>query len=139
MFAIIARHNLRVDATILEKRKANPGRRTPSRLYGLAWYYHLSGVLSALAKPDEIHIVAANTNALDLRSEFHDTVKVLASADTPAVALRSTMWPAATNPMLQIAAYCAWAIQRKWELFDTRSYRLIQNRIASEFDAFGDR
>ena len=57
VFAIIARHNFRVDATILEKRKANPSRRTPSRLYGLAWHYHLSGVLSALANPDEIHIV----------------------------------------------------------------------------------
>ena len=139
VFAIIARHNFRVDATILEKRKANPSRRTPSRLYGLAWHYHLSGVLSALANPDEIHIVAADTNASDLRSEFHDTVKALASADAPAVALRSTMWPAATSPMLQIADYCAWAIQRKWERSDTRSYHLIQNRIASELDAFQGR
>jgi hypothetical protein len=40
----------------------------------------------------------------------------------------------AKDPMLWAADYCAWAIQRKWELNDDRSHRLIANKIATEFD-----
>lgn len=36
----------------------------------------------------------------------------------------------------QIADYCSWAIQRKWESGDQRSYDLIRDKIRSEFDAF---
>lgn len=48
--------------------------------------------------------------------------------------------PAATDPCVQVADYCAWAIQRKWELNDPRSYELIQDRITYEYDlwAHGD-
>lgn len=36
----------------------------------------------------------------------------------------------------QIADYCGWAIARKWELRDERSYNLIRGRIRNEFDIF---
>jgi GTP-dependent phosphoenolpyruvate carboxykinase len=37
---------------------------------------------------------------------------------------------------LQIADYCNWAIFRKWERGDLRSYELIRSGIRSEFDIF---
>ena len=37
---------------------------------------------------------------------------------------------------LQVADYCNWAIFRKWERGDTRSYDLISSRVLSEFDLF---
>jgi hypothetical protein len=36
----------------------------------------------------------------------------------------------------QIADYCGWAIARKWESGDTRSYELIRKNIKNEFDMF---
>jgi len=45
-------------------------------------------------------------------------------------------WPDGPDPGIQIADYCAWAIQRKWERQDTRSYAIIQRKIATEFPAF---
>ena len=45
-------------------------------------------------------------------------------------------WPAASDPCLQVADYCCWAIGRKWERGDTRSYDLIATKIQSEFDLF---
>jgi Protein of unknown function (DUF3800) len=36
----------------------------------------------------------------------------------------------------QIADYCGWAIFRKWETGDSRSYDLIRGRIRNEFDIF---
>ncbi len=52
--------------------------------------------------------------------------------------MKSDMWSAATSPLLQVADYCAWAVQRKWERnpSDTEAYDLIQVKIASEFGVF---
>lgn len=36
----------------------------------------------------------------------------------------------------QIADYCGWAIARKWESGDTRSYNLISAKIRNEFNLF---
>jgi hypothetical protein len=40
------------------------------------------------------------------------------------------------DPLLWAADYCAWAIQRKWERDDRRSYELIANKVATEYDLF---
>jgi hypothetical protein len=45
-------------------------------------------------------------------------------------------WPAESDPCLQIADYCTWAIQRARERADPRSYVLIEDKIASEFEPF---
>jgi hypothetical protein len=49
---------------------------------------------------------------------------------------RTAYWPAASDPCLQVADYCCWAIQRKWERGDMRLYELIASKIRSEFDVF---
>ena len=137
VFAVMARHDFRVDATILEKRKTDPGRRSQPRLYSLAWYLHLAGLIPELvAVHDELLLIAASIGARDMRSEFQATVENIVGAQSPPGSLASTMWPSATAPLLQVADYCAWAIQRKWERSDTRAYNLVRHRIASEFEAF---
>ena len=138
VFDVLGRHDFRVDATILEKRKLNPTRRTAIRLYGLAWYFHLAGLIPALAgASDELLVVAAAIGGNDMRSEFYATISAIENAYAPGVAMRAAMWSAATAPLLQVADYCVWAIQRKWERSDTRAYNLIQHKISSEFEAFG--
>lgn len=42
--------------------------------------------------------------------------------------------PANADPCLQVADYCAWAIQRKYEKGDDRSYVLIKDRISYEYE-----
>jgi hypothetical protein len=44
--------------------------------------------------------------------------------------------PATTDPCLQVADYLTWAIQRKYESGDTRSYGLVRHLIKSEFEPF---
>lgn len=76
VFAVMARHDFRVDATILEKRKTDPGRRSQPRLYSLAWYLHLAGLIPELvAGHDELLLIAASIGARDMRSEFQATVE----------------------------------------------------------------
>ena len=138
VFAVLGQHDFRVDATILEKRKADPRiRPTPAFFYGFAWYYHLTGLAPVLASnADEIMVVAASIGTNEMRADFESAVNAIASAIAPTVNMKATMWQAASNPLVQVADYCAWAIRRKWERNDTRSYSLIEERIGSEFDAF---
>ncbi len=44
----------------------------------------------------------------------------------------------AKDPLLWVADYCAWAIQKKWESNgeERRSFDLIQKKVATEFDLF---
>jgi Protein of unknown function (DUF3800) len=49
---------------------------------------------------------------------------------------QTAFWPAQADPRLQVADYVTWAIQRKHERGDARSYELIRNKIASEFQPF---
>lgn len=137
VFDVLGRHDFRVDATILEKRKADPSRRIAGRFYGLAWYFHLSRVVPILAaQADELLVIAADIGANDMRANFSDTVSTVAGETGPKVAMVSAMWLAATHPLLQAADYCSWALHRKWERADSRSYNLIEDKIASELDVF---
>jgi len=40
------------------------------------------------------------------------------------------------HTLLQVADYCAWAIHRKWQSGDSRSYNLIRSHIKNEFDIY---
>ena len=43
---------------------------------------------------------------------------------------------AASNPWIQVADYCSWAVFRKWERADARTYDQLVQRIAEpELDA----
>ena len=139
VFTILGNHHFRVDATIFEKRKARPEiRPTRESFYGFAWYYHLSGLVPALSSDNnELLIVAASTNKA-MHHEFHSAVATIAAAVAPASIINSSVWSAASSPMIQVADYCAWAIKRKWETTpsDTNHYNLIRDKVASEFDLF---
>ena len=140
VFEALARHEFRVDATILEKHKADPSRRTLTRLYSLTWFFHLTGLIPALMPAsDELMVVAAAIGTQDTQTDFYATVDSATAAQAPGMSVRRAMWTAATSPLLQVADYCSWAIQRKWERLDTRAYQLISGKIATEFDAFGER
>ena len=74
-----------------------------------------------------------------MRSSFASAIESIASAVAPASVIKDAMWAASSAPLLQVADYCAWAIQRKWERdpSDTNCYDLIRGKIESEYDIFG--
>ena len=138
VFALLANHDLRVDATIMEKSKAQPSiRTTDERFYQLAWYLHMKHVAPRIAHVhDELLVVSASLGTKRKRAGFHAAVRDVIRQVSPTFTFRVASWDAAGDPCLQIADYCAWAIQRKWERADDRSHKLIVNKIASEFAPF---
>lgn len=135
---ITANGRLRIDATILDKPKAEPKVRPDDvRFYKYGWYYHFKYVAPKLgiAKEDDVLLTAASLGTARKRKAFREAVdEVVSQIIVPPQKYRLAFWSAASDPCLQVADYCCWAIQRKWELGDDRSYQLIRPLIATEYD-----
>ncbi len=138
VFKIIAAHPLRVDATILEKAKAQPRlRTTPERFYQYAWFYHMRHVTPLVAKDgDELFVVAASVGTKKKRKAFKAGIDDVMTQVAGRRTYKMACWPAAIDPCLQVADYCCWAIFRRFESSDNRSYALIQHHVRSMFDLF---
>lgn len=139
VIALIQNYDFTIQATIMEKRKSQPSTRgTDDRFYKHGWYNHFKwGMTKPLATADKAHITAASIGTKKKQDTFTDAIRdVIRQTEGPKKKMRVSVWPCATDPCLQVADYCTWAIQRKWELNDTRSYDLLKARVTYEYDLF---
>lgn len=138
VFHLIQQHEFRIDATLLNKSRAFPDIKDDEiRFYKVAWRIHFNYVAKrVMTDGDAIHVVAASLGTQKRKHLFHQAVRDVVEERGQAPNFRTSSWSAACEPCLQIADYCSWAIQRKWESGDDRSHKLIENKIASEFFAF---
>ncbi|MCA9876525.1 MAG: DUF3800 domain-containing protein [Thermomicrobiales bacterium] len=138
VFALLHERRFRIDTTIFEKRKTRPSRQSEQGMYELAWYLHMQYVAPRIANADdELMVVGASISTNRRRATFASAVAKVVAQTVRAATVRTAHRPASTDPCLQVADYCCWAIQRKWERDDPRSYVLIQDTIRSEFEPFG--
>lgn len=136
VYETIMRHDFKVQATVMEKSKAQPQVRVDRpRFYKTGWFFHFRSISPKIADATtEIVTTAATLGTNKERASFGnavDDVMQQVRGNRPWV---TNFCPAAADPCLQVADYCAWAIQRKWERNDERSYELIKDRIIYEFD-----
>lgn len=138
VFEALRPHEFRIDATILEKAKAAPQTRISDEwFYQLAWYLHMKHVAPKIVRRgDELFVVGASFGVKKKRKLMHNAVKDVIQQVSPTVAYRTASWNACSDPCLQVADYCCWAIGRKWESGDCRSYNLVSDKIESEFDVW---
>lgn len=136
VFDLLQQYDFRVDATILEKAKAQPKTRTSDEVfYRYAWYYHMKHVAPRIVREhDELFVVGASLGTKKKRTLMHNAVRDVVQQVTPTVHYRTASWAAQSEPCLQVADYCCWAISRKWERGITEEYDRIAPRIATEFD-----
>jgi hypothetical protein len=141
VFAIIQQNldHIRIDALIIEKRKTHPSLQQESRFYPEMIGYLLRHILGAtdLDLYQEVIVMTARLQSGRRSKEFEKTVKATLARMLP----RNVRWrvlhhPSHCNFDLQIADYCSWAIYRKWNDGDVRSYDLIGPAIRKEFDIF---
>jgi hypothetical protein len=137
VFDVLSHGKFRIDATILEKSKAQPHLHAERALYKMAWYLHFKHVAPAVATTaDRMFVVASSLGTKKKRASFHTAVDDVVEQVSPCSSHRVAFWPADSDPCLQVVDYCVWAIQRKWERADSRSYDLIADKIESEFDVW---
>ena len=141
VFQEIIRHQFTIQATIMEKRKARPHIRSTNDLfYKHGWFQHFRwGMTEPLRESTEVHVTAASVATKKAQVGFEDAVRDVLRQTGGKKTVKPSFWKSETDPCLQIADYCTWAIQRKWEKKDTRSYEIIEiieERITYEYDVF---
>ncbi len=138
VYKLIRDHDFRIQATVMEKSKAQPQvRPSPQRFYKHGWLYHFRhGIVRNVSSHDELLITTASVKTKKAQGAFTDAVNDVVQQHIPRSQWRTSFCPCAYDPCLQAADYCTWAIQRKWERNDARSYDLIKDRISYEYELF---
>jgi hypothetical protein len=132
VFTFLGSEDFEADFTVLEKRKLPTSVRSQQALYKDAWTRHFKTMgTRCLQTQDQLLVVVS---ALGLRGE---RAKLQACVDeaarwTAQNSYQVAFWPCDSDPCLQIADYCTWAVHRKYERHDKRSYNLIKAKIKSE-------
>lgn len=136
VFHLLEKCRFTIQAAIMEKSKALPHiAKDASTFYQYGWFYHFKhGIRRELGLIDETLVTAASIGTKKERSVFRESVSSALRQTMPANAWKMEFILSSAEPCLQIADYCAWAIQRKYERNDTRSYDLIRDRITYEYD-----
>ncbi len=135
VFAFLKERKFKIRATILEKSKAMPKlRTTEERFYQYAWHYHLKNSLAGIDR--QIQLTTASLGTSRKRGAFESAVHDALGQNFDPEKWFTAFCPASADPCLQAVDYCTWAIQRKWERGDSRSYDLIKDKITDEFDLF---
>lgn len=128
-----------VDSVIIEKRKANPVLREKGKLYVRVFGFLMKWVLQQRV---ESHIKRLLI--------FTDEIPVEKNRQAVEKGIKTTVsdyigdqieyhifhHPSKSNFNLQVADYFNWAIYRKWEKNDDRSYNLIKQAVKGEADLF---
>jgi hypothetical protein len=136
VFAILSDMDCWVDATILEKRKAQAHLRDEASLYKMAWYLHFKYLAAKMTRSDRVFVAASSLGTKKARGALHSAVDDVVRQLSPCRSHRVAFWPTESDPCLQVADYCTWAIQRKWERQDPRSHALIEPKIRSEYNVW---
>lgn len=136
VFELISKHDdIMIQATIMEKSKAqSQTRSTDAQFYKYGWFYHMKYSKERyVQRCSELMLTIATIGTNKKKNAFEDALKEVLKQRLEAE-YKNVFWRSYSDPCLQIADYCTWAIQRKWERGDSRSYDLIKDKITYEFD-----
>ena len=141
VFAIINEHilDLHIDSLVVEKRKTGPALQAVEEFYPRMIGYLLRYILnrSSLKTFAEVIVITDSLPVKKKREVVEKVVKQTLSEMLPSGTKYRVFHHASKSCTgLQIADYCNWAMFRKWERDDLRSYKLISRGIKSEFDIF---
>jgi Protein of unknown function (DUF3800) len=131
--------NWRFAAVVIEKSKVYPELREPHHFYPqfagsvLKYVFHrhvAEGTDSVLVFTDTLPVQR-------FRDAVEKAIKLTCRHELPAnVRFGSYHHPAASNCWIQVADYCSWAVFKKWEHGDVRTYEQLRARLAEpELDA----
>jgi hypothetical protein len=138
VFPIVQKAELEIHAVVLDKRKTEP--RIAANewyFYQLAWHFLFKYLASKCLLPGEPVLVVGSSLGTKARKErFRAGLQSVVNQNTRQALVKMAFWSASSHPCLQLADYCAWAIQRWKERGDDRSWVLIQPKVKSCFEPF---
>jgi uncharacterized protein DUF3800 len=128
-----------VDAVIAQKNKVNPAIREETVFYPRLLKILLSWVFRQRTDGgiDRVNVWAARIGTKKKRAAFERAIKSYLGNELNAeLPYDIFIHSSSSHPMLQVADYCCWAINRKWKDGEVRHYSRIQRAVLTEFDVF---
>jgi len=133
MFRVVQEMPIRVHASLFEKSKADPKLTADhDRFMKTAKWLHLRRVLARESPSStDLMVVCASFGTRKRQKEEHESPCDITNqlSQSSRRDIRCGIWPASSDPLLQVADYCCWAIQRLYECGDRRSYELIEKQV----------
>jgi len=145
VFGIIKKHldHIQIDSLIVEKSKTGPALTSEAqfypRMFGYLLKYPLTNQIFGKYKVEDFDEVIIVTDAIPVKRKkavVEKAIKYFLKSLPQKTQYRIMHHSSKSSMELQVADYCNWAIFRKWERNDTRSYNLIKSGINSEFEIF---
>ena len=136
-FEIIAKMQyIKVHGVVIKKNLANPSFREPAKFYSKV----AASLLDYIFKKyqySKLCIFVDNIPINKQKGVFLKAIKTEIKSKQPKKEFAIFFPPSSSNPYLQVSDYINWAIFRKWENNDLRSYVLIEKLLGKkELDMF---
>jgi hypothetical protein len=129
----------RAYSVVIPKNRTEPTLRAPEALYPLAFEWLMKYILPRHCG-DEVETIVVITDDLPERNKRRAMEKGVKMALKPLIPAGKRYYlyhhQSRSDINLQIADYFGWAIYRKWENNDTRSYDLVSPAIVAEGELF---
>lgn len=127
---------IKAHSVVIKKNLANPSLREPSRFYSKVTASLLDYIFKKY-QYSKLCIFVDNIPVSKQKKVFLKAMKAEIKAKQPKKDYLIFFPPSSSNPYLQISDYINWAIFRKWENGDERSYDLIKHLLGKkELDMF---
>jgi len=132
--------NFVVDSVIVEKRKANPNIRPIEKLYPMIYKCLIQYVCNRYSGHGFNRMIIF-TDRIPIEKKRKTVEKALKMSIKTCIPSNMRNYcilhhDSKSHCYLQIVDYCCWAIYRKRNSGDVRSYNLIKDKVVSEFDIF---
>ena len=129
-----------VYTVIIRKNKVDPSLREITRLYESVFKWLIQYIFKHehFSDGDKVVIVTDLLPVQKKQSALRLALKKLMNQLVANIGITYKLYHhrSESDINLQVADYCCWAIQRKWEIDDERSYSLIKDSICGEGDLF---
>lgn len=142
VFEVLRQHQFETDFVIVEKRKTNPTLQDMTKLYPKVAMILLEYIFRRyrwrVTDRTEINKIIIFTDTLQRkkREAIEKALKKGVKQTLGQIDFNIYHHTSYSHFGLQSVDYCTWAVFRKWERNDYRSYNLISGKIESEFDIF---
>jgi hypothetical protein len=123
-------------AVVLEKRKTHPSIREPLVFYPRFAEILLKFVFDRHPGQERLCLITDELPVKQRKKAWVKAFKLFVGRHLGSRPYTISHHSSLAHPGLQAADYLNWALFRKWEREDTRSYDLIADRIGSEFEVF---
>jgi hypothetical protein len=124
-----------IHSIVVRKNRINPSLYKHG-VYSVA-YRTMLRYLAGSGHVERVHMIVDTVPDQQQQKVLKQTLKDKAAQALRTIPFSIDHHSSSAHALLQAADYCAWAIQRKWQSADLRSYDRISAKIRNEFDIYG--